>query len=91
MLVPCPREFMYVALPHSNSDPYIHIYIHTYKQMNWYSYSNGQLWHDFLKQETNTQLLLSTQEYKGETWSLTGDGQDRWLGSNIMQHGYVWA
>ena len=27
-------------------------------------HSDGKLWHNFLKQETNTHLLLSTQEYK---------------------------
>ena len=26
------------------------------------SHSDGELWHNFLKQETNTHLLLSTQE-----------------------------
>ena len=26
--------------------------------------SDGELWHNFLGQETYTQLLLSTQEYK---------------------------
>ena len=28
------------------------------------SHSDGTLWHNFLKQETYTQLLLSTQEYR---------------------------
>ena len=28
------------------------------------SHSNGELWHNFLGQETHTQLPLSTQEYK---------------------------
>ena len=28
------------------------------------SHSDGELWHNFLKQETYTQLLLSTQEYE---------------------------
>ena len=28
------------------------------------SYSDGELWHNFIKQETKTHLLLLTQEYK---------------------------
>ena len=28
------------------------------------SHSDGELWHNFLGQETHTQLPLSTQEYK---------------------------
>ena len=28
------------------------------------SHSDGKLWHNFLGQETHTQLPLSTQEYK---------------------------
>ena len=28
------------------------------------SHSDGELWQNFLKQGTNTHLLLSTQEYK---------------------------
>ena len=27
-------------------------------------HSDGELWHNFLRQETYTQLSLSTQEYK---------------------------
>ena len=27
-------------------------------------HSDGELWHNFLKQENKTHLLLSTQEYK---------------------------
>ena len=27
-------------------------------------HSDGELWHNFLKQETNTHLLLSNQDYK---------------------------
>ena len=28
------------------------------------SHSDDELWHKYFKQETNTHLLLSTQEYK---------------------------
>ena len=36
-----------------------------------------------LKQGTHKQLPFLTQECKMNTWSLTGDRQDRWLGRTV--------